>query len=362
YFDFNNYIKVKNKLNKCNYDYKNEDRFSKIISRLTEHKSVNWEDKIFACLHHYLTYNNGFMPFGVGDYCRYINFWLNGDVISKYQKYQHDFNIFKDFVHNYVFVHQGNYDDSCYEYINKMEIADYNRMKYLYEFYEFYDELRSSSHWKEETCEKLSSNSFFYNRDIDEYYEKHSDLYDKISHVKDLIETLLKTRDIKCENSVYFGTPRKVLEYERQRKQQEEAERQRQEQIQKELGFNNRGKKMHTTTDAKREELHQGKLRLSLEQENSRETVNLGVQDPSKVLTYGRGSDNSGGVVHSNKPALRKSDEDELEIRVHKPKNEDTSTDGSFLGSSRLPGVITELLVYLEGWVPYSYFLGYSKF
>ncbi|GAB69867.1 hypothetical protein PCYB_006160 [Plasmodium cynomolgi strain B] len=93
-----------------------------------------------------------------------------------------------------------------------MKIADYNRMKHLYEFYEFYDELRSSSHWmKEDTCNNLSSNSINYNSAIEDYYKEHHDLYDKISHVKDLIETFIKTHDLKCEENVYFRTQRKYL-------------------------------------------------------------------------------------------------------------------------------------------------------
>ncbi|KMZ87229.1 hypothetical protein PVBG_04014 [Plasmodium vivax Brazil I] len=373
YIDFKDYIAVRNKLNKCNYNYVDEDRFRKILARTPYRNSVNWNDKIFACLHSYLTHNNGYMVFSVKDYCRYINFWLNGEVRKpENQNYQQRINIFEDFVDNYAHAQQGNDKDSCKKYIHYMDEADYGRMKYLYEFYDFYDELRHQNYWrKTNPCDKVLNNSFIYSRAIEDYYEKYPDLYAKISPVRDLIDEIINKGPKHCEQTVYFRIPPKFLkdketklqeEAEKLRIQQEEAEKLRIQQeeaeklrIQQEEAENRskqqeaeleaqKGKlQMPTTLHAQREIFHQREQLLSREQETSREGVNLGAHERSKVLTHRRGSDNSGIFEDLKEPGLGLYEGQSEEI-VHAPGNEDTNPDGSFLGSLRLPSAITEVL------------------
>ncbi|KMZ95169.1 hypothetical protein PVMG_05087 [Plasmodium vivax Mauritania I] len=376
YFSYNDYTKVRNKLNKCNYNYENEERFDKILSRITNKNAVNWNDKIFACLHNYLTYHNGFMPFSVKDYCRYINFWLNGEVReSGNEKFQSHFNSFKDFANNYAFVQQKHYRDSCEKYIHKIEDGHYGRMKYLYEFYDLYDNLRSQYYWvNEEACKKVPDKTFKYNQAIEFYYDKYPNLYKNISYVKDLIENLLEKTDSKCKKSEKFRIPPKFLEAERIRKQQEderirkqqederirkqkederirkqqEDERIRKQQLQQELVSQRGMQQMHTTHDAEGERFHQREQLLSSEQDNSIETVNLGAQERSNLLRHRLILSNSGRYEDSQEPALGQLYEDQLGKRVHTPGNEDTRTEGSYIGSSGFPGYITEVFRSVE--------------
>ncbi|KMZ89654.1 hypothetical protein PVMG_06204 [Plasmodium vivax Mauritania I] len=232
YFSYDNYNQVKNKLRTCNYNYNNEERarFNKIISSITKHNFIDWKDNFFSCLHHYLTYNNGHMGFGVDYYCRYINLWLNREVRKTgYEGYQQHFNIFKDFVHNYADAKQGNYTDSCKEYIYLMDDKEYNRINFLYNFYDMYNNLKSKNYpFTTDECDNLFRNTANYKVVIDDYYKNHRDLYDKISHVKNLIEKIVKEPPKKCDNILNFSIPLQFLEDEKKRKQ-EEAEKQKQQ-------------------------------------------------------------------------------------------------------------------------------------
>ncbi|CAI7721676.1 PIR protein [Plasmodium vivax] len=365
YFSYNDYTKVRNKLNKCNYNYEEKKRFANILSRITNKNAVNWNDKIFACLHSYLTHNNGYMPFSVKDYCRYINFWLNGKVReSGNEKFQPHFNSFKDFAHNYAYVQQNHYDDSCEKYIHKIEDGEYSRMKFLYEFYDLYDNLRSQYYWvNEEACKKLPDKTFNYNQAIESYYDQYPNLYKNISYVKDLIEKLLEKTDSKCKKSENFRIPPKYLEYERKRKEEEaerkrqrdaeaerqrqrdaeaerqrqrdaEAERQRQrdaeaererQRIQQDLVSHRVMQQMHTTHDAQRGSFQRGESLGPLELENSGDTLHSETQE-SRLQQY----------------------KDQSEQIFHTPRTEHTNPDGSFLGSSGFPGYITEVFRSVE--------------
>ncbi|SCA60729.1 VIR protein [Plasmodium vivax] len=355
YFSYNDYTKVRNKLNKCNYNYEEKKRFANILSRITNKNAVNWNDKIFACLHSYLTHNNGYMPFSVKDYCRYINFWLNGEVReSGNEKFQPHFNSFKDFAHNYAYVQQNHYDDSCEKYIHKIEDGEYSRMKFLYEFYDLYDNLRSQYYWvNEEACKKLPDKTINYNQAIESYYDQYPNLYKNISYVKDLIEKLLEKTDSKCKKSENFRIPPKYLEYERKRKEEEaerkrqrdaeaerqrqrdaEAERQRQrdaeaererQRIQQDLVSHRVMQQMHTTHDAQRGSFQRGESLGPLELENSGDTLHSETQE-SRLQQY----------------------KDQSEQIFHTPRTEHTNPDGSFLGSSGFPGYITEVFRSVE--------------
>ncbi|CAI7724265.1 hypothetical protein PVPAM_000039000 [Plasmodium vivax] len=359
YFSYNDYTKVRNKLNKCNYKYEEKERFDKILSRITNKNSVNWNDKIFACLHNYLTYNNGFTGISVEHTCRYINFWLNREVReSGNANFQLHFNSFKDFVDNYAHVQQGHDRDSCKKYINKIEDGHHGRMKYLYEFYDFYDELKNPKYWrKEKPCDEVLKNSFIYSSAIEDYYEKYPNLYAKISPVRDLIDEILNKGPKLCERTVYFTIPpkflkdeetrlQKIQEAERLKKQQEDERQIRERQA--ELEAQNRMQQMSTNHGVQQEGLREAGPQLLEELGNSRETVNLQKQQASGALSYTWRSDNSGRYEHVNEPVLRQQYEGQLDTTVPPPGNEDTKPDGSILGSLRLPSGITEVLGSVE--------------
>ncbi|KMZ76640.1 hypothetical protein PVIIG_06267 [Plasmodium vivax India VII] len=315
------------------------------------------------------------MGFEVKDYCRYINFWLNCEVrTKKYEKYQPHFKIFKDFVNNYAYEKQKNYTDTCIEYIHNIDEDVYIRMKFLYEFYELCDDLTSSYQpVKNKACEDLSNKTINYNYAIVDYYNKDRDLYDKISPVKNLIEKIIKEPATKCKQTYPFTIPPRVLEEEKEKKElariaeerrkQEDAARQRREaeederrrreaeaanrqstqRIQQDLEPQRGIQQMHTPHDVQREIFQQGVSLRSVELENPGETLHLEEQDPSNLLRHRLRLRNSGRYEDSQERALGQLYEDQLEKGVHKQENQDTRTEGSYIGSSGFPGYITDV-------------------
>ncbi|KMZ82425.1 hypothetical protein PVIIG_06055 [Plasmodium vivax India VII] len=356
YFDLGLYNQVKNSFKPCDLKYDSDGRFDKIISKIPENTYVvNWEDKIFTCLHHFLSFNNGFLKYESEDFCRYINFWLNGEVIDKkYEIYRDQFNIFQKFSHEFQKIYANNDSHCCEKYIYKMENDEYNRMKFLYDFFDMYNSLKSSNYQERTTaCNNLLSNANTYNDAIDNYYDHHRDLYYKIRYAKNLIEDIIKKPNSECKQNVYFRKPRSLVEEERQkelkriadeqRKQEEEAERQKQREaeaesqrqrdaeaerqrtklIQQEIVSHRGMQQMHTTHDAQHERFHQVGSRRSLELENSGEALNLETQQP----------------------LLQQQHKDQSEQIVHTPGKEYTNSDGSFL---RLSGVSEEEDAHME--------------
>ncbi|KMZ83282.1 hypothetical protein PVBG_06051 [Plasmodium vivax Brazil I] len=245
----------------------------------------------------------------------------------------------------------------------------YIGMNFLYEFYDFFEKLSSPNDWVyKPACEKLSDKTFTYNQAIQYYYDKYPDLYENISHVKGLIEKLLEKKDSNCNKTVNFREPQQVLEEEKRikqqkeeaerqrtlaeeaetkRQQEQEAERRRLEEIQQELEAQKRNPQIHTDHGAQQEIFHQGTPLLSPEQANSGETVYLGTQERSNVLPDRRGLHYSGRLDDLKAPGLGLH-EDQSETRVLKPENEETSTDGSYIGSLGLPSAIIEVFRSVE--------------
>ncbi|VUZ99594.1 PIR protein [Plasmodium vivax] len=376
YFDYNLYAKVKKKFKNSEYNQPDNERFKKITDKISNlPRELKWNDKIFTILHKYLAVYNGY-ELNVNQCCRYINFWLNREVRKKeYEKYRQDFNIFQKFSHEYAYEKQKHYNDSCKKYIHYMEEADYNRMKFLYDFFDMYNNLKSDDNrLRKEACENLISNTAIYNDAIDDYYVNHRDLYNKISHVKDdLIEKIINNPDKKCEQSKTFRIPQKLLEEEEekkelariaeerrkqeeeavkqrklaeaeiQRQQEKEAERQRTQRNQQNLVSQSGMPQMHTTHDAERERFQQGKPLRSVELGNSGETLNLETQERTNVLRPRLRLDYSGRLEDLKEPGLGLYEGQSEEI-VHASGKEYTNPDGSFLGSLRLPSAITEVL------------------
>ncbi|KMZ96055.1 hypothetical protein PVNG_05944 [Plasmodium vivax North Korean] len=362
YYGFEAYTKVNESFKKCDYNYDSDGRFQQITSNLHSHKNVvDWNDKIFTCLDYFLTFNFRYMPFGLEQFCTFINFWLNGEVLkSEYEKYRDKFNIFRDFSHEYQWIKANNDSSCCKKYIYEMGVDEYYRMKLLYDFYDMYNGLKSSKpDERDKACKNLLSNTAIYNDAIDDYYVNHPDLYYKISHVKDLIEKVIKNSDTYCKQIKPFRIPpkfledeekkkqeadniRKKLEAEKQKRQAEEDERQRR-QHEAEM----RKLLMPTNHGVQRQRFIQGEPELSVEPGKSRESVNSEAQEHSKVLPYRLGSGNSERFEDLEQPVSGLYD-DQLDKGVLKPGKEYTNTDGSFLGSSGFPGYITEVFRSVE--------------
>ncbi|SCA60033.1 Plasmodium vivax Vir protein, putative [Plasmodium vivax] len=305
------------------------------------------------------------MGFGVEDYCRYINYWINGKVReSKYQKYRDHFKIFEDFVHNYAYEKQRNHTASCKSYIHKMEDADYNRMETLYKFYTFYDKLnlyaRSVSNPE---CDNLSYYIALYNDVINDYYDNYRDLYNKINHVKNLIVSLVSNPTLSCKRYANFHAATNFLLDEQLKKEQARKEALEREQAEKaalareqaekaalartqelEIESSRRIQPMQKTTEELQAGLRQGDTRMGVELEDLRTSRNLRVQEHSHVLSYPERSHNLGKLTEYRESSLSEQDEGQFEGVVSQSESEGTPKDSSFLSSLRIPRYITGVL------------------
>ncbi|VUZ99973.1 PIR protein [Plasmodium vivax] len=345
YNEYNKVISVYNEYVNLG-EYKGE--FQEIIKNInTDQKKLDLPDEFFKKLHAILRNSKVYYWDIKDNYCSYVNYKLNDEVREKYKLVDSsNFNIFNKFSAKY---HDERYgitsrqDYACKKYIKYLNDDEHRRMTNLYNFYTFYDKLRSSDHLESNPeCKNLPYNNKLYNDVIDDFYNHDPELYNKISSVKVLIEEFLQKPNTNCNESVHFRIPQQILDDQKKRKQQEEeeAERQRrqqeeeaekqrrqqeeeaekqrrQEQLQQKLEFQKRQQPMHTNPDARRGIFQQGQELFLVGQENSREEVDLGAQQPY---------------------------EDQLNTRDFKPENEDTNTDGSLLKSLRLPNAITEVL------------------
>ncbi|VUZ96673.1 PIR protein [Plasmodium vivax] len=369
YLSYHNYGEFKNQLERA-VTNNDKDAFNNIINTMSNVPNIeNFRSSILTKLHNVLRNDPAFYNGKGISYCKYVNFWLNKQLRQPgYENFQKYFNVFQDFAHEYAYQKQKKYVDSCKKYIHNMEDV-YIGMNFLYEFYDFFEKLSSPNDWVyKPACEKLSDKTFTYNQAIQYYYDKYPDLYENISHVKGLIEKLLEKKDSNCNKTVNFREPQQVLEEEKRikqqkeeaerqrtlaeeaetkRQQEQEAERRRLEEIQQELEAQKRNPQIHTDHGAQQEIFHQGTPLLSPEQANSGETVYLGTQERSNVLPDRRGLHYSGRLDDLKAPGLGLH-EDQSETRVLKPENEETSTDGSYIGSLGLPSAITEVFRSVE--------------
>ncbi|SCA60188.1 Plasmodium vivax Vir protein, putative [Plasmodium vivax] len=218
-------------------------------------------------------------------------------------------------------------------------------MKYLYAFYKFYDEIKPSSYWdKENPCEKVSSNSFYYNGAIDEYYEKHRDFYDKISPVAKLIDEKINKDTKICGQDVYFRIPLKYLKAE-EKKLQEKAEKLKQQQEAEKLKQQTR-----LPNNELQEVLHgHGEFHSSTYQAGSREFETSRLQRPTQKFEYSQRPESSTGLLWKNDltqrepiPYTKEGTEYENEV-IKEQDDKGTTRSGTFFGSSGIPSSITEV-------------------
>ncbi|SCA59729.1 Plasmodium vivax Vir protein, putative [Plasmodium vivax] len=295
------------------------------------------------------------MDFEVKDYCKYINFWLNREVrTNKYEKYQPHFKIFKEFVNNYAYEKQKNYTDTCIEYIHNIDEDVYIKLKFLYEFYELCDDLRSSYSWvKKQACEDLSKQTIYYNYSIVDYYNKDRDLYDKISPVKNLIEKTIKEPATECKQTYSFTIPPAVVKEEREkkareleeqlRKAREKEEQERLDRLREQTEAEEKMKQIQDAIQLQHETLEQQVSQLGREPETVRESEDIKEPGYSPLLKPRRTLDPSDRLTFLKEEMPERygfqteglDDRQEVNAKTEPKK---------FLGSLGLPDSITGVL------------------
>ncbi|KMZ95161.1 hypothetical protein PVMG_05079 [Plasmodium vivax Mauritania I] len=306
---------------------------------------------------------NSYAFFYITDnYCRYINYWLNKEVRNTYHNVnESNFDIFDTFVVNFNNVKHSKKENTCYGYIKYLDDDIYKRMDNLYNFYTFFNNLKSSKpSVSKKACDELLYNVANYNNVINDYYDNAPDVFKKIREVKDLVVNYISNSSSTCPNKGIFWEAKNFLRDEqlkREAEQREEAlkrERAERKKAQMEAALKSTQEQdeqspmgIHPTQKTNEE------LKAGLSQTHNKMGVGLGDLRASRDL---RGDEHSHGLNYPVRPhnldtladfreqALTEQHEGQLEGIVSNTENGGTSKDRSFLSSIGFPDSITGVL------------------
>ncbi|KMZ99011.1 hypothetical protein PVNG_03850 [Plasmodium vivax North Korean] len=174
--------------------------------------------------------------------CNYINYLLNKKLRSNdMHKNNSNYDFFKKFVVELYKIKNGKYHDGlvCDIDIKSLDDDTYDKMTKLYELYDMYYKLKSTSvYFVKDRCDTFGLMIKKYNEAIEEYQLKDVELLNKILSINDLTKKLTLPPDDKCPyRIIYFNKPLLYLkkqEEEKAKKLQEERELQQREQQRRE--------------------------------------------------------------------------------------------------------------------------------
>ncbi|KMZ87876.1 hypothetical protein PVBG_05813 [Plasmodium vivax Brazil I] len=370
YIEYQRYDEVIRQYNKYeNFkDDDDADEFKEIIKNINiESNKMLLLRKIFIKLHKLIRNSHVFYGDMTEKYCSYVNYILNKEVSGRHNLVNKDnFDIFHKFVVNFNKIRFIKDQGTCYRHVQYLNEDIHKRMTILYDFYTFYNNLKSSKFSvNNDVCENLLYYIYLYNNVINDYYDSDLDLYKKISHVKDLIVRFISNKDLTCKKYAIFREATNFLRDERlKREAEQKAEELKREQAKKEaleraqaerdaalksiqeqyIESPKENQPMKKIVEDLQEGLNQENTRMEAESENFGAPRNLRVQEQSHVLSYPVTSHNLANLADYREQSLSEPYEDQLKQTYNKPENEDTNTDGSFMKAFRLPSAITEVL------------------
>ncbi|SCA60074.1 VIR protein [Plasmodium vivax] len=366
YIAYNHFEEVIKQYNKYVNVEENRAKFNEIIKNInTERNNLNLPDDLFIKLHKILKNDHAFFYINITDnYCTYVNYWLNDEVRKTYHNVnESNFDIFHKFVVNYNNDRfKKKINNTCYGYIKYLNDDAYRRMTTLYNFYTFFDNLKSYKYSvRNEACEKLLYNMANYNNVINEYYDSDLDLYKKISHVKNLIVDFISNPSSTCKKDANFWEPRNFLRDEQLKKEKEQKEALEREKAQKEalemeqaqrealkreqdIETSRRIKQMQKTTEDVQRGLNQRDNQMGVGLKDLTASTDLRGQEHSHGLNYPVRSHNLEPLANFREQALTEQHEGQLEGIDRNTENGGTSKDRSFLSSIGFPDSITGVL------------------
>ncbi|SCA60001.1 Plasmodium vivax Vir protein, putative [Plasmodium vivax] len=225
YLSYHDYDKAKYEFVRTEKSNPNNERFQKIINEINS-GSPKWNlnNETFIKLHNVLSNDPAFYEGITPNYCSYINHWLNKEVQNTKKPVDESyFPIFQKFSEKLTFEKGRRVDQSCNNYIFKLDHEIINIMDILYGLYDEYKIIRSySEHNFHTSCNKLLFLAKNHNEAIDEYYKNDKKLYDKFVYIKKLIDGLTMRSNSPCLEKIYLNQPQEVI-----KKLQEEAQKQR---------------------------------------------------------------------------------------------------------------------------------------
>ncbi|KMZ81706.1 hypothetical protein PVIIG_06284 [Plasmodium vivax India VII] len=334
------------------------DHFSKTIGSMEKiTNNNNLLEQILLELTRHLNGTSAFYYHHESRPCNYINYWLNKKIRTSEHRdiYKSNFNLFKKYTDVRHRIYRKENRPSCNEYIHELNEETFNQMDILYDLYNEYATLTLNKKYSQtKECSKLGILAKNYAEIIDKCYEKQ-DLFKNLINIKDLIVKLISQPPSPCKQMVYFIESQKLLEEKLKKEAAQKAEELKLEQErraaelkkeeeQRALEAEEKMKQMLKTPEVHQDSFNQGAPLYTVDPENLRASSDLEVKGPDEVLDYSVGLYPSRRLENLNEHVSPQNSEYQLGEQVHKPGNEHTNTDGSFLGSMRLPGVITDVL------------------
>ncbi|SCA83568.1 Plasmodium vivax Vir protein, putative [Plasmodium vivax] len=229
YIGYHDYVKARHEFYRTLNNEPDDEYFDKIIKEITnEHYERYLKNKTLILLRNVLYNDNAYYYSMKPNYCRYINFWLNENIQNTDNDVDASYiNIFQNFSEKLSLRRLRNRSISCKEYIFSLSPETINKMKFLYNLYDAYNEIKSQHiHDKPKTCNNIFSLAKQYRDIIYDYYNKDKYLYDKLEYIIDSIDKITGIANPPCTQKIYFTKPPELvnlLEEQAQKKAEEQA-------------------------------------------------------------------------------------------------------------------------------------------
>ncbi|CAI7718626.1 PIR protein [Plasmodium vivax] len=204
YHSYNCYKQLKYLFGKSKLSSDGENFFNKVTEQVKEVSQFTKEkNNIFRDLARYLTADDAFLTHWYHISCMYINFWLNEQVKNSYNdKYKSNFHLFGNFARIFAKERRsdGYPENSCENYIKKLDGDKYHKKQILYKLYDLYTQHKKPKN--DRTTEKLCNiiNLIRWESSEAKNYIEQDKIFEKqIRELKDLIQREKPHKDT-CKN------------------------------------------------------------------------------------------------------------------------------------------------------------------
>ncbi|CAI7721788.1 PIR protein [Plasmodium vivax] len=373
YLSYDDYHKAKHQFVRTEKSNPNDERFHKIINEINNgSRKWNLNNETFTTLHNVLSNDHALSTAIKPHYCRYINHWLNKEVQNTNNHVDVSyFPIFQKFSDKLSFEKTNRFDQSCKDYFFDIGDGKINKMKFLYNLYDAYNEIKSQPIKERiKTCDNIFLLAKDYRDFIYEYYLNDEDLYNKLENVKESIDKITGIVNSPCTQKIYFTKPPQLVKLlEEKVREAEEREKQKREKEAASLAEEEAAKMLQIERDREDQNLLRSNDLLSTSlnsqlrgvghenmeshppsyQAVSRELETTLLQKPTQSFVYSEWPESSTrllwkeGDTPRGKMAYRmKRMEHENEV-IKEQDDKGTTQSGTFFGSSGIPGYITEV-------------------
>ncbi|KMZ99004.1 hypothetical protein PVNG_03843 [Plasmodium vivax North Korean] len=181
YFEYQDYLNVKKKLDYIptdKFDIKSANDLIRDIHNTLE-KELNLH-KTFYDLKKFVQRHPCFYHYGTDNCCNYINYWLNKTVReSDYRVNEKNFDIFDKFMRVDPNIQKSSID--CISKLSYMKKDVYEKIKKLYDLYDYFTKLKESED-PSELCHNISSLAQMYESVLHEFSLSRSQGLEKQAH------------------------------------------------------------------------------------------------------------------------------------------------------------------------------------